>query len=134
MTIAEVFDTQIAHRELTKLENTYSYKDSNISLNCLLQKYLNTENMMKSEISDEMASNLDFWEQRPLTREMVNYASQDVMYLPSIYSIFKHQMKRSVVATIFEKSANCHYYSLINKDHPGIESCKSGQYIACYIK
>lgn len=134
VTIAEVFDTQIAHREYTKSEDTYTYKDSNISLNCLLQKYLNTENAMKSEISDEMKCNLQFWDQRPLSVEMIEYASQDVAYLPNIYNIFKRLMRRSLLAKIFEKSSNCHFYSLINKNHPGIKFWKAGQYVAAYIK
>ena len=134
MTIAEVFDTQIAHREYTKSEGTYNYKDSNISLNWLLKKYLNTENAMKSEISDEMKSNIEFWDKRPLTDVMIEYASEDVVYLPTIYTFFKQKLWRSLLTQIFEKSSNCHFYSLINKNHPGIASCRPGQYVAAYIK
>lgn len=134
MTIAEVFDTQIAHREFARSEGTYDYTDSNIALNSLLKKYLNTENAAKSEISDEMKCNLEFWDQRPLTRVMIDYASEDVAYLPKMYELFKQKLKRSVLMQIFEKSSNCHFYSLINKNHPGINYCKSGQYVAAYIK
>lgn len=115
-----MFDTQIAHREFTKLENIYSYQDSNISLNCLLQRYLNVENSMKSSISTEMKENDQFWEQRPLSHEMIEYASQDVMHLPSVYLMFKSKLRTSMMNQIFEKSYNCQYYSLINKNHPGI--------------
>mmetsp|Transcript_32488 Transcript_32488/g.37037 ORF Transcript_32488/g.37037 Transcript_32488/m.37037 type:complete len:226 (-) Transcript_32488:50-727(-) len=89
---------------------------------------------MKSEISDEMSANNDFWEQRPLSREMIEYASQDVVYLPSMYAIFKKQMRKASLTEIFDKSSNCHFYSLINKNHPGISFCKAGQYLAAYVK
>lgn len=134
VTIAQVFDTQIAHRELVSSEGNYTYKDSNISLNSLLRKYLNTENGKKTEICDEMTNNPEFWEQRPLTVAMIEYAAQDVIHLPRVYEIFKKQMRKSLVAKIFEKSSHCHYYSLINKDHPGIHFCEKGQYLGAYIK
>ena len=89
---------------------------------------------MKTSISTEMTANNKFWEQRPLTSEMIEYASQDVIYLPSIYSFFQNKMRRSMLSQIFEKSASWHFYSLINKNHPGIHSCIKGQYIAAYIK
>jgi ribonuclease D len=86
-----------------------------------LKKYLNKENAKKAEISGEMTNNLEFWDQRPLSLAMVEYASQDVIYLPNVYHIFKSKMRRSLISEIFEKSSNCHFYSLINKDHPGIK-------------
>jgi len=129
-----VFDTQIAHREYCRNNQTYTYKDSNISLNCLLNNYLDAENTMKTAISDEMNVNPEFWHQRPLSDEMIEYASQDVMYLPQMYKVFQEKMSRSLLLKTFEKSSNCHFYSLINKDHPGIQSCKQGEYLSAYIK
>ena len=32
-----------------------------------------------------MQSNAEFWEQRPLTPAMIQYAAQDVQYLPLVY-------------------------------------------------
>lgn len=116
------------------MKGLYTYKDSNISLNSLLTAYLHTENSLKGEISDEMKANPEFWDQRPLTRDMIEYASQDVVYLPKMYSVFKELMTRTLMLKVFEKSSNCHFYSLINKNHKGIKSCKQGQYIGAYIK
>lgn len=132
--IEQVFDTQIAHRELTKSEGSYSFLDSNISLNCLLEKYLKTQNSMKEKISVEMNMNPELWEQRPLKATMLEYASQDVVYLSSIYNIFKRKLSKYLVSKIFEKSSNWHFYSLINKNHPGIDHCEAGQYVGAYIK
>lgn len=132
--MAGVFDTQIAHREYCKVQETYTYKDSNISLNSLLNIYLSTENSMKSKISDEMKADPEFWDQRPLTSEMIEYASQDVAYLPKMYSVFQELMSRSLLLKVFQKSSNCHFYSLINKNHSGIQNCKTGEYLGAYIK
>lgn len=101
-----VFDTQIAHRELTIENKTYDYQDSNIALNSLLQKYLRVENSKKSSISTEMKGNDQFWEQRPLTSEMIEYASQDVMYLPSIYFLLKSRLKQATMNLVLSKSYN----------------------------
>ena len=54
---------------------TVNYSDNNISLNDLLLKYLNVINSKKKEISNLMRENDEFWEQRPLTKDMIEYAS-----------------------------------------------------------
>ena len=33
----------------------------------------------------KMKENDYFWEQRPLSKDMIDYASQDVIYLPSVF-------------------------------------------------
>ena len=42
-------------------------------------------NSKKDEINIAMQNNEEFWEQRPLTPSMVQYAAQDVQYLPQVY-------------------------------------------------
>ena len=89
---------------------------------------------MKIKISDEMQADPDLWDNRPLSKEMVEYAAQDVIYLPKMYQIFTELLTRSTLVKVFKKSQNCHFYSLINKNHKGIESCKPGDYLGAYIK
>lgn len=54
-----VFDTQIAHRLLS--EGSDDPRDMNISLNSLLQRYINSENSKKDAIVGMMKSDPDFW-------------------------------------------------------------------------
>ena len=85
-----VFDTQIAHRVICQalLHSTkqVNYQDNNISLNDLLTTYLDVINTKKVEMSYNMKNNDEFWEIRPLTADMIDYATQDVIYLPKVYT------------------------------------------------
>lgn len=65
--------------------SVYSCKDNNISLNELLKEHINVTNTKKFEISQLMKKDECFWEQRPLTQDMIEYAAQDVIYLPLVY-------------------------------------------------
>jgi hypothetical protein len=51
----------------------------------LLEDYLGKVNSKKDEINIAMQNNEEFWEQRPLTPSMIQYAAQDVQYLPQVY-------------------------------------------------
>lgn len=73
-----VFDTQIAHRLITDFVQQYDYRNINIGLNHLLEEYLGQYNTKKDEINDLMQINPQFWEQRPLSPTMIEYAAQDV--------------------------------------------------------
>jgi len=74
-----VFDTQVAHRVIcqalynsTKLVN---YKDNNISLSDLLHTYLDVTHTKKQEVSAKMKQDEEFWEWRPLSQDMIDYAA-----------------------------------------------------------
>ena len=54
-----VFDTQIAHRLLTK--ESGNPKDQNISLNAFLSSYLGTENTQKDAMVSLMKIDPDLW-------------------------------------------------------------------------
>ena len=131
--IEGVFDTQIAHRESSKANGTYTYKDSNISLNKLLNIF-HLENSMKAKISDEMNADPEFWHHRPLSKDMIDYAAQDVVYLPKVYAEFQSTLSRAMLLKIHQKSANWHFYSFLNKNLKGISDCKPGDYVGSYIK
>lgn len=62
-----------------------NFKDNNISLHDLLIAYLDVTHTKKYEISLKMKENDEFWEIRPLSKDMIDYASQDVIYLPRVY-------------------------------------------------
>lgn len=51
----------------------------------MLEDYLGKVNSKKDEINIAMQNNEEFWEQRPLTPSMIQYAAQDVQYLPQVY-------------------------------------------------
>jgi ribonuclease D len=54
-------------------------------LNRLLEIYLGVQNTKKENIKKYMMEDDEFWERRPLSSEMLEYASQDVFYLPMVY-------------------------------------------------
>ena len=59
--IAHVFDTQLAHRLLSKLSNNNFAKDSNISLNNLISIYFPDYKNHKLDIKKEMDANKELF-------------------------------------------------------------------------
>ena len=57
---------------MPKLTN---YKDNNISLADLLKTYIDVTHTKKHEISAKMKNDDEFWERRPLTQDMIDYAT-----------------------------------------------------------
>lgn len=85
-----VFDTQIAHRVISTATRDLGNgsNENQIGLNTLLQKYLGAEvqNSYKKDISHQMKLDETFWHTvRPLSEEMLEYAAQDVIFLPRVY-------------------------------------------------
>lgn len=74
-----VFDTQIAHRvvqqAIHKTSKLANFKDNNISLADLLKTYIDVVHTKKHEISAKMKNDDGFWERRPLTQDMIDYAT-----------------------------------------------------------
>lgn len=74
-----VFDTQIAHRVIQqaihKTSKLATFKDNNISLADLLKTYIDVVHTKKHEISAKMKNDDGFWERRPLTKDMIEYAT-----------------------------------------------------------
>jgi predicted RNA-binding protein with RPS1 domain len=141
-----VFDTQIAHRMLAEATNLIGgqndFSQSNVGLNQLLKQYLNKANDQKDFIQKEMRTNKQFWEIRPLSKEMLDYASQDVIYLPVLYNAFCYiveQYKKNngpgsidfEIDYVFDEAMKCNEYAQINYD---IQKLKCGDTIQAFIK
>ena len=47
--------------------------------------YIDITHTKKHEISAKMKYDDEFWERRPLSSDMIDYATQDVIYLPMVY-------------------------------------------------
>jgi ribonuclease D len=62
-----------------------NYKDNNISLHDLLKIYIDVIHTKKQEIQAIMRNDDEFWEWRPLSSDMIEYATQDVISLPLVY-------------------------------------------------
>lgn len=148
-----MFDTQIAHRIISDFLQQYDYRNINISLNNLLEDYLGKINDKKDEINTAMQSNETFWEQRPLTPSMIEYASQDVQYLPQVYEKMRkmdvfdkeivdnvteggkiYQCTTKLYHKILSDSRKCIGYSFINRDIQDISTLKIDTYIQAFIK
>ena len=109
-----------------------NYKDNNISLNDLLQQYLSVQNTKKREIQVQMKQDQLFWERRPLSQDMMDYATQDVVFLPRVFTAMQSYFTTKITQssyhggqfytnkmTVFEKimteTLKCHKYASINK-------------------
>lgn len=94
-----VFDTQIAHRHIYTAinssfeQNSFDYKsqqktrtpnESQVGLNHVLTQYLGAKatNKNKEQIHSLMKQDEWCWYARPLSQDLLEYAAQDVLYLP----------------------------------------------------
>lgn len=82
ITLTCVFDTQAAHAVLTYQETGRPvYKARCVALNALCEYYGAPVNPMKDQLKNIYRRDQKYWSKRPLTREMVLYASADVLSL-----------------------------------------------------
>jgi predicted RNA-binding protein with RPS1 domain len=90
-----------------------------------------------------MKSNKNFWAQRPLTKDMFEYAAQDVIYLPHCYRIFHNifgEMRKDrkvkhpedlEISRVFDEANRCNYYAEINQN---VEDYQEGDIIEAFVK
>ncbi|CEL95361.1 unnamed protein product [Vitrella brassicaformis CCMP3155] len=76
--LQNVFDTQVAHFALLDQDGFAPYQ---ISLNDLLLKALKLSNRRKSPITAKMVRDPNVWYYRPVSRDLIEYAVQDVLHL-----------------------------------------------------
>lgn len=77
-----IFDTQAAHAVLSYQETQRPvYKAKSVTLNALCEHYGAPINPMKDQLKNIYRRDQKYWSRRPLTREMVLYASADVLSL-----------------------------------------------------
>jgi len=108
---------------------------------------------MKKEVSLQMKQDETFWHTvRPLSEQMLEYAAQDVIFLPRVYEkmqqfLFmpcyeRHINSRgemtfehiTVQAKIFNDTRKCLQYAMINNDIKDITSLDAGHEIVAFIK
>ena len=114
-----------------------------MGLNYILKTYLDQENSCKNTIQSKMKSNKEFWAQRPLTKDMFEYAAQDVVYLPHCYRVFHSifgdmRKNRKVkhpedleISRVFDEANRCNYYAEINTD---VLEYQEGDIIDAFVK
>lgn len=95
-----VFDTQAAHAVLQFQETGKPvYKVKNVNLNTLCDHYGAPPNPLKEQMKNIYRYNQKYWCRRPLTRDMLIYASSDVLSLvPQIYNSMSKLIKPEVQA------------------------------------
>ncbi|KAK4878760.1 hypothetical protein RN001_011266 [Aquatica leii] len=82
ITLQSVFDTQAAHSVLSYQESGRAvYKAKSIALNALCEYYNAPVNPMKEQLKNIYKRDQKFWSRRPLSKEMILYASADVSSL-----------------------------------------------------
>jgi len=82
--LENVFDTQVAFAVMSRQLGRPTPLP--IGLNTLLNKYaFGMTNEFKEKARAEMGEDPNYWEKRPMTDTMIQYASQDVVYLPTLH-------------------------------------------------
>jgi exonuclease 3'-5' domain-containing protein 1 len=97
ITLRCIFDTQAAHAVLTFQETGRPvYKAKSVALNALCECYGAPVNPMKDQLKNIYRRDQKYWSRRPLTREMILYASADVLSL--VNDKIYHPMSRAIRA------------------------------------
>ncbi|NP_001136335.1 egalitarian isoform X1 [Nasonia vitripennis] len=95
ITLVNIFDTQAAH-SVIEYQNTGKpvYKVKNANLNTLCDLYGAPSNVLKEQLKNIYRRDQRYWARRPLTRDMIVYASSDVQSLvPLIYNAMSKLIK-----------------------------------------
>lgn len=93
VTLRGVWDSQIAYTVLSQLKG---YKTPYpIGLNTLLKACGTEENKFKDMVKSAMNAMPNFWEVRPLSRMMIDYAAGDVANLLRVFSMLNNELQAS---------------------------------------
>lgn len=82
VTLTNVFDSQVAHTMLLEQRTARPFQ---ISLNELLKTTLQLENEEQVPLGEKMREDPNVWFYRPLREDLMQYAVQDVRYLPLLH-------------------------------------------------
>ncbi|XP_014473702.1 PREDICTED: uncharacterized protein LOC106743909 [Dinoponera quadriceps] len=96
--LTNVFDTQAAHAVLQFQETGKPvYKVKNVNLNTLCDHYGAPCNPLKEQLKNIYRKDQRYWSRRPMTRDMLIYASSDVLSLvPQVYNAMSRLIKPEV--------------------------------------
>ena len=90
ISVINVFDTQIGYNSI--------YGGQTIGYNSLVDKLFKIKLSKKHQVSD--------WTKRPLSTEQIIYAINDVYYLPKIYVILMHNIRKKNLVKKIKKTIN----------------------------
>lgn len=90
VTLRGVWDSQIAYSILSQLKGFKTPYP--IGLNTLLKACNSEENKFKDMVKSAMTAMPNFWEVRPLSRMMIDYAAGDVANLLRVYSMLNTEL------------------------------------------
>lgn len=93
VTLRGVWDSQIAYAVLSQLKGFKTPYP--IGLNTLLKACSCEENKFKDMVKSAMTAMRNFWEVRPLSRMMIDYAAGDVSNLLRVYSMLNNELQSS---------------------------------------
>jgi len=91
VTLRGVWDSQIAYAVLSQLKGFKTPYP--IGLNTLLKACSCEENKFKDMVKSAMTAMKNFWEVRPLSRMMIDYAAGDVSNLLRVYSMLNNELQ-----------------------------------------
>ncbi|KYN22616.1 PREDICTED: uncharacterized protein LOC108758986 [Trachymyrmex cornetzi] len=120
ITLTNVFDTQAAHAVLQFQETGKPvYKVKNVNLNTLCDHYGAPCNPLKEQLKNIYRKDQRYWSRRPITREMLIYASSDVLSLvPQVYNAMSRLIKleqENLFAELCEEQIQMHIRPAIVK-------------------
>ncbi|XP_022189751.2 egalitarian protein homolog [Nilaparvata lugens] len=113
ITLRNVFDTQAAYAVI-QLQQTGQpvYKAKNVVLNTLCELYKAPVNPLKEQLKNIYRKDQRYWSRRPLSREMMIYASADILSLvPQVYTAMQKQIRpdlESLMAELCEEQIYLH--------------------------
>lgn len=113
ITLTKVFDTQAAHAVLQFQETGKPvYKVKNVNLNTLCDHYGAPCNPLKEQLKNIYRKDQRYWSRRPMTRDMLIYASSDVLSLvPQVYNAMSKLIKpemQGLFAELCEEQIQMH--------------------------
>lgn len=113
ITLTNVFDTQAAHAVLQFQETGKPvYKVKNVNLNTLCDHYGAPCNPLKEQLKNIYRKDQRYWSRRPMTRDMLIYASSDVLSLvPQVYNAMSRLIKpemQDLFAELCEEQIQMH--------------------------